>query len=144
MRNTMLAFLFSILLVPLAGCSAFGGGPVSPSMEYRRAVQTYRATGDLAVRAIDEDFVSLDTAEVIGSVDNAAYAELVFMRENIPTDTDADRTTFDWHLARFRRIIASLRELTSDPGVSVPSTLPGEPGSGDTLPDPNFGASPDG
>ena len=135
MRNRYLSLLFCAVLLPLGGCSIFGG-PVSPSLEYRKAVRSYETVGALVVKAIDEDFVSLDTAEILGDIDNAAYAELQRMREAIPTDPDIDRSSFDWHLARFRRILASLRELASDPEVSDPSTLPVGP---DPLPPPNFG-----
>ena len=113
-------FFAALILASSVGCSG------TPSQRYEKSVRTYSAVGELAVIAIDRDFVSLDVAESIGAIDNAAYAELVLMRGAL-----ADEPVFETHYARFRRIIASLIELTKDPGTEMPATP--------QTPQPNFG-----
>lgn len=120
MMRILSIFFAALILVSSVGCSG------TPSQRYEKAVKLYSATGAIAVAAIDNDFVSLNVAESIGDIDNAAYAELVLMRESLD-----EEPVFETHYARFRRIIASLIELTKDPGTEMPATP--------IQPAPNFG-----
>lgn len=118
----ILSVLIGLLMFAAStGCSG------TASQRYEKGVKTYSAVGVLVVAAIDNDFVSLETAIVIGDIDAAAYAELVAMRDALDTNPDLA----DSHYARFRRIIASLQEITKEPKHGMPAPQP--------PPQPNFG-----
>jgi len=100
------------------------GGCGTASQKYQKGIHSYAAAGALVIIAIDNDFVSLETAEVIGTIDNAAHAELVHMRAALDSGNDEVALS---HYARFRRVIASLQQIAADPGVPPPAELEPSP-----------------
>ena len=121
--------LNTILLA--AVCATFVGCKGSPSQRYEQGVKLYATVGEAAATAIDNDWVSLDTAEAIGRIDNEAYAELVASREALDSGDDA---FFEWRFDRFRRLLSGIQRIVAEPGAARPEAEDPDTGGGETGP----------
>ena len=92
------------------------------SQRYAQGVEAYSAAGEAATIAINNDWVSLETAEAIGEIDEAAHSELVTLREALDNE---NAEAFDWGFDRFRRILRAYQEAVAEPDAEPPDAEDG-------------------
>lgn len=117
-------FSTKIALITFVAVAMFmvGCKTQSPTQKYRSAVQAYDGAVSVATVAINNDWVDLETAETMGSLEGVAYNRLVAMRDQLRADPDAELGS---ELDQVLEVIRALKALAGPaPPEGDPSDLP--------------------